>query len=104
MVLARAVEGRREELAAWYDERHIPDLLAVPGFISAERHDAISIKVPDGSPAWDFLLVYEIEGDPMACLGAMGNIMGSDRMPRSDALDSTSTLSVVGISKGRRTE
>ncbi|MFC4595833.1 hypothetical protein [Sphingobium tyrosinilyticum] len=103
MVLARASEGKKAELARWYDERHIPDLLAVPGFISAERHDAVPIKAPDGLPNWDFLLIYEFEGDPMTALRNMGNVMGSEKMPRSDALDSTYTLSVVGISQGRRT-
>ena len=47
------------------------------------------------------MLVYEIAGDPMAILRGMGGLMGSDRMPVSDALDSTSSLSVVGLSAAR---
>ena len=101
IVLAKAAEGRREDLATWYDERHMHDLLAVPGFVSAERHDVLPVKQPDGMPGWDFMLVYEIDGDPMTVLRSMGGLMGSEKMPTSDALESVSTLSLVGLSRTR---
>lgn len=102
VVFAKAAEGRVQELGQWYDERHFPDLLAVPGFVSAERHTLITIKQPDGLPGWDFMIVYEIEGDPMAVLRGMGSLMGTDKMPTTDALVSMSTLSVVGLSQKLR--
>lgn len=102
VVLARAADGRKEELARWYDEQHIADLLAVPGFVSAERHTVAPVKQPDGTPAWDFMLIYGIEGDPMTVLRTMGGLMGTEKMPTSDALESSSTLSLVGISHGAR--
>ena len=77
IVMAKAAAGRLDELARWYDERHIPDLLAVPGFVSAERHGVVPVKQPDGVPQWDFMLVYEIAGDdPLAVLRTMGGMMG----------------------------
>ena len=103
MVLAKAAPGRSEELAAWYDDRHMNDLLAVPGFVSAERHNVILVKQPDGMPTWDFMLVYEIAGeDPFAILRTMGGLLGTERMPTSDALESVHTLSLVGLSQSRR--
>jgi hypothetical protein len=102
LVLAKAAEGRVDELARWYDERHLTDLLAVPGFVSVERHTLFPVKQPAGMPQWNFMLIYEIEGDPMTVLRSMGGLMGSEKMPTTDALDSISTLSVVGISQGRR--
>ncbi|WP_298264763.1 hypothetical protein [Acidocella sp.] len=99
VVFAKATEGRAEELGRWYDERHFPDLLAVPGFVSAERHTLITVKQPDGLPGWDFMLIYEIEGDPMPVLRSMGSLMGTEKLPFTDALASNSTLSVVGISQ-----
>jgi len=102
VVLAKAVDGRAEELARWYDERHMNDLLAVPGFVTAERHRVIPVKAMEGLPKWDFMLVYEFEGDPMPVLGRMGGLMGTERMPTSDALESASTLSIVGISQCRK--
>jgi hypothetical protein len=100
MVLAKATEGRAEELPRWYDEQHFKDQLAVPGFASAERHTLVPVKKPDGLPEWNFMLIYEIEGDPMTVLRSMGGLMGSEKMPTSDALESLSTLSLVGISQG----
>ncbi|MEY4160396.1 MAG: hypothetical protein RLZZ136_1017 [Pseudomonadota bacterium] len=103
VVLAKAASGRVEELAKWYDERHIPDLLAVPGFVSAERHTVLPVKVPEGTQQWDFMLIYEIAGDnPMTVLATMGGLMGTEQMPVSDALLSVHTLSHVALSQFRK--
>jgi hypothetical protein len=103
IVFAKAAEGRSADLARWYDERHIPDLLSVPGLISAERHTLSPVKRPPGTPEWEYMLIYEIEGDdPMVVLRNMGTMMASGRISLSDALESTSTLSLIGLSQGRR--
>ncbi len=97
VVLAKAVPGKVEELAQWYDETHIPDLLAVPGLITAERHTIMPIKRPEGTPAWDFMLVYEFAGDdPMVVLGNMAKA----QVALGDMMESTQTLSLVGVSQG----
>jgi hypothetical protein len=57
MVLAKAAEGRVEELARWYEEQYINDLLAVPGFVSAELHAVIPVKQPAGVPHWHIMLI-----------------------------------------------
>ncbi len=43
-----------EEFNAWYDTQHLPDLLALPGFLDAGRYEAVK-----GGPK--YLAVYEIE-------------------------------------------
>lgn len=101
VVLAKAVDGKVEELANWYDETHMNDLLAVPGLVTAERHNLFTLKQPDGTPKWDFMLIYELDGpDPMGILGNMAKA----QPVISDLLESISTLSVVGISQGLRKE
>jgi hypothetical protein len=101
VVLAKAMPGQVEALAKWYDETHIPDLLAVPGLITAERHTLMTVKQPQGAPQWDFMLVYEFEGpDPMVALTNLGKA----QIALSDLMESTSTLSLVGISQGVQTE
>jgi hypothetical protein len=101
VVLAKAAEGKVEALAQWYDETHMNDLLAVPGLVTAERHNLVTLKQPEGTPKWDFMLIYELEGpDPMVVLGNMAKA----QVVISDLLESTSTLSVVGISQGLRKE
>ncbi|HVX21679.1 MAG TPA: DUF4286 family protein [Acidimicrobiales bacterium] len=47
-----------EELNRWYDEEHLPEKLAEPGFIGARR-----FKLDDGSPK--YLVIYELS-DPEA--------------------------------------
>jgi hypothetical protein len=97
-VMAKAKPGQVEALAKWYDETHIPDLLAVPGLVSAERHNVMPLKASDGVPAWDFMLIYGLEGDPMAVLGNMAKA----QVALSDLMDSTLTLSIIAMSQGVR--
>jgi hypothetical protein len=101
MVLAKAVPGKTEALAQWYDDQHMNDLLAVPGLVTAERHNLVTLKRPDAAPQWDFMLIYELVGpDPMEVI----KNMAAAQIPISDLLESTSTLSVIGLSQGLRNE
>ena len=101
VVFAKAKPGQVEAIAKWYDETHIPDMLAVPGLITAERHTMMVVKQPEGLPQWDFMVTYEFEGpDPIVALTNLGKA----QVPLSDLMESTQTLSVVGISQGVRTE
>lgn len=43
-----------EDFNRWYDEEHVPEKLATPGFVSARR-----FRLHDGSPR--YLVVYELE-------------------------------------------
>ena len=62
VVQARPVTPERErEFNDWYDDTHIPELLAVPGFVSARRYR----RVGDGGGP-EYLAVYEIEADDLA--------------------------------------
>jgi hypothetical protein len=65
--------GREDEYNDWYRNTHIPEVLAVPGFVGARRY-----KVHQGAdgapPSHLYLSIYEIEADdltaPMAELRA----------------------------------
>ena len=100
VVMVKAVDGRVEELARWYDETHLADLLAVPGVVHVERHTIIPIKRPDATTQWDFLLIYHLDAeDPMTVLREMA-VAG---VPvQCDALDSSLTVSLVAVSQVSR--
>ena len=101
IVMAKAMPGQVEALGKWYDERHMRDLLAVPGLVTAERHTIIPIKQPEGTPQWDFMLIYELAGsDPMVVLKNMGQA----QIALSDIMESNMTLSIVAISQGLQKE
>lgn len=42
-----------EEFNRWYDEEHVPEKLATPGFISARR-----FRICDGGPR--YMVIYEL--------------------------------------------
>src|SRR5690606_35749704 len=62
VVRARPVSPERDgDLNDWYDGTHIPELLAVPGFVSARRYRLVG---DDGAP--EYLAIYDIEADDLA--------------------------------------
>ena len=98
IVMAKAAPGQVDALGQWYDETHIADLLAVEGLVSAERHTIVPLKGPEGLPKWDFMLIYELAGDPFAVLGNMA----AAQVKLSEIMESSQTLSLVAMSQGIR--
>ena len=43
-----------EDFNRWYDEQHVPERLAIPGFVRARRYRAV-----EGAPK--YLALYEVE-------------------------------------------
>jgi hypothetical protein len=85
LVFTNPVEGREDEYNDWYDRVHVPDLLKVPGVVSAQRYEV----VPDGNgePRHKYLAVYEIDGDPAEVTAELGRRMATGEIPLSDTLD-----------------
>lgn len=49
------------EFNRWYNEQHLPERMAIPGYISARR-----FKLEDGSGALQYLCIWELEdGSPL---------------------------------------
>jgi antibiotic biosynthesis monooxygenase (ABM) superfamily enzyme len=62
VVRAQPVSPEREgEFNEWYDSTHIPELLDVPGFVSARRFRRVG-----GDGTAEYLALYEIEADDLA--------------------------------------
>ena len=51
--------AREDEYNDWYDNTHVPEIRAVPGFVSARRYKVHGA----GSPA--YLAIYEIDADDL---------------------------------------
>jgi hypothetical protein len=83
-VVSRPVAGREKEYNEWYDLRHMPDVLAVPGFVSARRY------VAEVKGERQYLAIYEMHVEsPDAAIAELSARAGTDLMPMSDALDMT---------------
>ena len=80
---ARPVSPERDgEFNDWYDRTHLPELLAVPGFVSARRYRRVG---DDGAP--EYLAVYEIEADDLAApLRELRRRSAAGETSRSDVL------------------
>jgi hypothetical protein len=93
LVFSNAAEGRDDEYNEWYDTVHIPDVLTVPGVVSATRYDAVGLE--PSQPAHRYLTVYEIEGSGVEVVGEIGRRAMAEEMEMSDSVDSASALITV---------
>lgn len=79
---------RAGELDDWYDNVHLPEISAVPGFVSARRYRACDRAT--GTPDPDnpsFLAVYELEADDLnRPLRELSARTAEGRMSTTDAI------------------
>ena len=60
-----------EEFCEWYDA-HLPEILSIPGFMSAQRYRLEPVVRDAVEPVtYRYLAVYEIEGDTQTLLEEM---------------------------------
>lgn len=91
VVLSNPTAGNDEAFDAWYDDEHIPDVLAVPGFVAAQRFRLADETAGKPSP-WRYLALYEIAPEGAdASLAELKARAASGAMKLSATLD-TSTV------------
>lgn len=85
VVMSNPVAGKEEEYNRWYTDQHLPDVLAVPGFVAAQR---FRVDDKDSKLPHRYLALYEIETDDIAhAMADLQGRAGTPAMPLSDALD-----------------
>lgn len=85
LVFANPVDGREAAFNDWYSNRHLPDVLRVPGYLSARRF-ALAGAPGQAPPGWRYLAVYEVDYARYAAATAEVAIRsGTALMPISDA-------------------
>ncbi|TDD86030.1 hypothetical protein E1293_10155 [Actinomadura darangshiensis] len=62
----------------WYDNKHIPEVLRLEGFVSARRLESL-----DGGT---FVVIYEIEGDLERAKAALSEAQSSGRLSRPEGV------------------
>lgn len=80
-VFSDAVEGRETQYHQWY-ERHVEDILALPGFAAAQRFESHDVegRIADHGQ----LALYEIEGAPEEALANLRRAVTEGRLERPD--------------------
>jgi hypothetical protein len=97
VVLANATEGSDEEFNRWYDGVHLPQLLAIPGLVSARRYrlDQRQMRGTRSRP-FEYLTLYEIESDDPKSVGDQIIERALDgRVVVSKALDVEGSLTLL---------
>jgi hypothetical protein len=91
LVFSNPTEGREDEFNDWYDNVHIPDLLAIPGILSAHRYDLLDTAINRDPamppPAHRYLCVYEMEGNADAIMAKVRESVMSGGIAMTDAMD-----------------
>ena len=105
-VLSRAAAGREDEFVAWYRDRHLADVLRMPGVVGGQVFRLDFQRVYDlDAPQWTLMTIYELEGDdPEAIVDSIRAASGSAQMPSTDALDKAGMIQAAGhlIAAGRQ--
>src|SRR5512132_1004508 len=51
-----------DDFNEWYDA-HLPEILSIPGFVSAQRYRLDPVVTDDAAVSYRYMALYEIEGD-----------------------------------------
>jgi hypothetical protein len=87
MVLTNPVEGQEDTNNDWYTNRHLADVLNVPGFVSAQRFKLADAQRGGSTQPWRYLALYQIETDDLTkTLATLSERSGTEAMVLSDAL------------------
>jgi len=71
LVFNGPVAGREADYNRWYDEQHAPDVVSIPGFVSAQRYKRSDLQLrPDAGASPPYLVVYRIVTDDLPAVYA----------------------------------
>jgi hypothetical protein len=92
VVNSNPAEGREQEYNEWYSNRHLADLLTLPGVVSARRFVLNDAQLADVPQLFKYLALYEIETDDLQdFIGQLLSRSGTESMPISTALSRTTS-------------
>lgn len=100
IVLSNPVTPDRDaEFNDWYTNRHIPDLMTLPGFVRAQRYRLVHSfldQMAGPKPTWSYMVLYELEAPDLgAMLAELVDAHGDGRITVSDVLDHASLTALV---------
>ena len=93
LIFSDPVPGREDEYNEWYDKRHLPDLVAVPGFVRARRLKLAPVQLHQSPPLHHYLAFFEISTDNLpAVFAEVDRRRNSGVTVMSDAFDLKATV------------
>ncbi len=103
IVRSNPVPGREAEYDDWYTRRRLPEILAVPGFASAQRFVLSPVaRDPRMPPSrYSHLAIYKISGDPGQAFQALARARDAGAVRGSPAIDRSFAAHVFEPITGR---
>jgi hypothetical protein len=102
IVFTEARPGREAEYNDWYDNRHLPDVLAVPGFVGVQRF-RLQPNTGGTSSTTRYLAIYEIETNNLTeTMAELLKRANTASMPISDALNTDAIETYMADPLGER--
>jgi hypothetical protein len=103
IVFSNPYPGKDDEFNEWYDNTHIPDILKIPGMVSAQRYDLRPLaRDQEKEPEYRYVTIYEVEGDVDEVMAAVSKAATSGQMAMSDAFDRTSAKLAFWTAHGEK--
>jgi hypothetical protein len=94
VVFTDAKEGQEDEYNEWYNNQHLRDIVALPGYVSAQRfrlHKPMQGQFPN-----KYLAIYTMDTDNVdKTIEHMLSLGGTKAMPISEALNATTATVAV---------
>lgn len=85
VVHSNPVPGHEDEYNDWYSNRHLADVVAVPGFVSAQRFCLMDTDA-EGAPRQKYMAIYTMETDaPDVTLVNLTSLVETGAMHMSEA-------------------
>ena len=86
VVMSDPVEGREKDYNQWYQEVHLPELVALEGIRSARR--LRRVRTLGERETYSNMVIYEIEADDIdAVLDNLVSVAMDGQITMSDAID-----------------
>jgi hypothetical protein len=86
LALTNHADGREADYNTWFDEHHIPEVLSIDGFISAQRYQLAGEQRMPGPLPYTYAAAYRIQTDDLkGVLAALGEVVATGT--RTDAGD-----------------
>lgn len=86
VIFSEPTEGNEDEFNRWYDAVHLPEVLSIPGFVSAQRFKLNAPMI--GEMPHKYLSIYEVDCEhPQTVLNGLFAASQSGEMNMSDSLN-----------------
>jgi hypothetical protein len=95
-------ESTEQDFNDWYDTVHLPEVLATPGMVSAQRYKVRETQIgrQTGMPPQKYLIVYEMDDDPDTVMQRIFEAHASGALHMHDALDMDSVTTSYWSAQG----